>query len=140
MTDVITGTDIIGALLRDYAPLVAIVAAEKIVEARLPADVDGLPVIIVTETSQVERLTLVRGPMVHTTDRVAVTGRFANTRQRKLVMQLVKDACAGRTGSIAGASNVSVQTAGRSPDLNGPADSFQKTQDFRVSYDAPAGE
>jgi len=31
-----------------------------------------------------------------------------------------------------------VLTAGAGPELNGPGDSFERNQDFTVSYDAPA--
>lgn len=137
MTDpvVIAGTTIIGYLLQNYAPLLAIVPADRIKEGRLPEGVE-LPALVVTEVSQVERQPLKRGSKVRTDDRVSVTGRFVSVRQRKLVMQLVKDCCAGQVGTIAGASNVAIRTAGRGPDLNGPGNSFEKAQDFRVGYDA----
>lgn len=139
MTDtVITGSDIIGALLREHAPLTDRVVVGHIKAGRLPADV-ALPALAVTETSQVERTALVRGATVRTVDRVSVTGRFASHRDRKEIMELVKQACAGRTGAIAGVANVAIRPAGRGPDLNGPGDSFEKTADFRVSYDAPTG-
>lgn len=137
MTDtVISGAHIVGTLLRDHAPLTSIVPIGNIKRSRLPENI-SLPALVVTEISQVERRTLVRGAMVRTVDRVAVAGRFASNEQRNKVMEIVKQCCAGRTGAIAGATNVSILTAGRGPDLNGPGDSFEKTQDFRVSYDAP---
>lgn len=140
MTDtVISGAHIVGTLLRDYAPLTSIVPIGNIKRSRLPDNI-SLPALVVTEISQVERRTLVRGAMVRTFDRVAVAGRFASNEQRNKVMEIVKQCCAGRTGDIAGATNVSILTAGRGPDLNGPGDSFEKTQDFRVSYDAPTSQ
>jgi hypothetical protein len=33
---------------------------------------------------------------------------------------------------------VSILTAGTGPDVAGPNDSYEQTQDFRVSFDAPA--
>lgn len=130
-----TGTDIIGALLLADAPLIALIPATRIKSGILPDGVE-LNALVVHETSQVERHTLVRGAKVRTTDRVSVTGRFRSVRERKRIMEMVKNICAGRTGAIAGMENVSIITAGRGPDLLGPGDSFEKTQDFRVSYDA----
>ncbi len=136
MTDTVTdGAGIIGVLLREYAPLVALVPLARMKRGRLSADI-ALPALVVSETTQVERQTLVRGQKVRTVDRVSVGGRFASDRERTQIMQMVKDACAGKTGTIAGLSGVAIRTAGRGPDLNGPGDSFEKTQDFRVSYDA----
>lgn len=136
MSDEVTiGSDIIGALLLADAPLVALIPAPRIKADRLPDGVE-LPALVVQETSQVERQTLVRGTTVRTTDRVSVTGRFRSHRERKKIMEMVKNICAGRTGTIAGMKNVAIRTAGRGPDLVGPGDSFEKTQDFRVSYDA----
>ena len=40
------------------------------------------------------------------------------------------------TGDIGGALRVSILTAGLGPSLNGPGNSFEQTQDFRVSWDA----
>lgn len=137
MTDIATdGTGIIGALLRDHEALTSIVPVGNIKRGRLPDNI-SLPALVVTEISQVERHALVRGTTVRTVDRVAVAGRFASNEQRTKVMEIVKQCCAGRTGTIAGAANVSILTAGRGPDLNGPGDSFEKTADFRVSYDVP---
>lgn len=136
MADQITiGADIIGALLLADAPLIALIPDTRIKSDILPDGV-ALPALVVLETSQVERQTLVRGSKVRTVDRVSVTGRFSSVRERKQIMEMVKDICAGRTGTIAGMENVSILNAGRGPNLLGPGDSFEKTQDFRVSYDA----
>lgn len=136
MSDVVTGTDIIGALLLADETLTGRVPAGQIKAGRLSGDI-ALPALVVAEISQVERKTLKRAAAVRTIDRVSVTGRFASHRERKEIMELVKNACAGRVGAIAGMANVSVLTAGRGPDLDGPGDSFEKSADFRVSYDAP---
>ncbi len=133
--EVTTGADIIGALLLADAPLIALIPATRIKSDILPDGV-ALPALVVSEASQVERQTLVRGSKVRTIDRVSVTGRFRSVRERKTIMQMVKNICAGRTGTIAGMENVSILNAGRGPNLFGPGDSLEKTQDFRVSYDA----
>lgn len=132
---IIIGTDIIGALLRDFAALTTLIPPERIKADRLPDNAE-LPALSVEEVSQIERQTLKRGAKVRTVDRVAVKGRFRSARERKEIMELVKQCCAGRTGAIGGAKSVAIRTAGRGPDLNGPGNSFEKTQDFRVSYDA----
>jgi len=132
-----TGVDIVGELLNSDEPLIAAVAAGQIKAGALP---DGvvLPTLLVRMTSNVERQMLKRGATVRTIERISVTVRAASYRDQGAVMKLVVKACAGRTGSIAGADNVSVLTAGRGPDLRGPGNSFEQTQDFRVSFDAPA--
>ncbi len=132
-----TGVDIVGELLNSDEPLIAAVPAGQIKAGALP---DGvvLPTLLVRMTSNVERQMLKRGATVRTIERISVTVRAASYRDQGAVMKLVVKACAGRTGSIAGADNVSVLTAGRGPDLRGPGNSFEQTQDFRVSFDAPA--
>lgn len=69
-------------------------------------------------------------------ERISVAVRAASYDDQRAAIKLVVKACAGRTGSIAGADNVSVLTAGRGPDLRGPGNTFEQTQDFRVSFDA----
>ncbi|MBD8733944.1 hypothetical protein [Sphingomonas sp. CFBP 13706] len=132
-----TGVAIIGALLQLDEPLIAAIPAGQIKAGALP---DGvvLPTLLVRMTSNVERQTLVRGATVRTIERISVTVRAASYRDQVAAMKLVVKACAGKTGSIAGAANVSVLTAGRGPDLRGPGNSFEQTQDFRVSFDAAA--
>jgi hypothetical protein len=132
-----TGVDIVGALLNSDDALLAAIPAGQIKAGALP---DGvvLPTLLVRMTSNVERQTLVRGATVRTIERISVTVRAASYRDQVAAIKLVVKACAGKTGSIAGAANVSVLTAGRGPDLRGPGNSFEQTQDFRVSFDAAA--
>ncbi|EJL34120.1 hypothetical protein, partial [Novosphingobium sp. AP12] len=83
------------------------------------------------------RQPLKRVGFVRQTDRVAVTVRAVSVRERKAAIGAIRAACAGKVGDIGGALRVSVRTAGLGPSLNGPGNSFEQTQDFRVSYDAP---
>lgn len=129
------GAEIIGALLRDNSTGIAPVAAANIKGSRLPDGV-SLPALLVKTTSTVERQHLKRGLIVHTVDRVSVTVRAKSYVERRDIMAWVRQRCAGRTGSVAGATNVSILTAGTGPELDGPGDTFERTQDFRVSYDA----
>jgi hypothetical protein len=131
-----TGADIVGALLRAHAPLVLAVPVERIKGGRLPVGIP-LPALLVRTISSVERQRLRRGDTVRTNDRVSVTVRASSWDEQIRIMDLVVDACADRTGSIAGAANYAVLTAGRGPDLEGPGDSFEQAQDFRASFDKP---
>ena len=132
-----TGVDIVGELLNSDEALVAAIPAGQIKAGALPDGV-ALPTLLVRMTSNVERQMLKRGPTVRTMERISVTVRAESYRDQVNAMKLVVKACAGRTGSIAGADNVSVLTAGRGPDLRGPGNSYEQTQDFRVSFDAAA--
>ncbi len=136
MTDVgFDGSDIIGALLLADADLLAVVPAARIKAGALPENVP-LPALLVTCTSSVERAALVRGAKARTVDRISVTVRAASHADRKTVMGLVTACCAGKTGAVGGGSSVAIRPAGRGPDLRGPGDTFDRTADFRVSYDA----
>lgn len=130
-----TGVDIIGTLLREDADVLNLVPETNIKAGRLP-DAVSLPALLVKATSTVERQTLKRGPTTRTIDRVSVTVRAANYRDQRLAMRLVTTCCAGRTGDIGGALSVSILTAGKGPELDGPGNTFERTADFRVSYDA----
>lgn len=131
-----TGTEIIGALLLESVELTAIVAAPRIKAGRLP-DGTPLPALLIRTVSSVEFQPLRRGNIVRTTDRVSVAVRASSYREQVQIMRLVRKCCAGRTGDIGGGVRVSILTAGTGPDVNGPGDTFEQTQDFRVSFDAP---
>jgi hypothetical protein len=133
----VTGADIIGALLLADAPVLALAPAGQIKEDRLPDDAP-LTALLVRTVSSVDRQTLKLGQFVRRTDRIAVTVRAADVRARKAAMAAVRKCCAGRTGDLGGALRVSILTAGTGPSLNGPGNSFEQTQDFRVSFDAIA--
>lgn len=130
-----TGGNIVGTLLREDAPLAALVAAASIKLGRLP-DEAALPALLVRVVSSVEQQPLKRGGFVRTIDRVSVTVRARDYREQVAVMKLVVSACAGKVGDLAGARRCSILTAGAGPDLNGPGNTFERTQDFRVSHDA----
>jgi len=132
-----TGVDILGELVLTDASLIAAIPPAQIKAGALPENV-VLPALLFRMTSNVERQMLKRGATVRTIERVSVTVRAVSYDEQRAAMALVVKACAGRTGSIAGADNVSVLTAGRGPDLRGPGNTFEQTQDFRVSFDAPA--
>jgi hypothetical protein len=132
-----TGVDIIGELLLGHTPLLELIDVESVQAGALPEQV-VLPALLVRLVSTVERQMLKRGATVRTIDRVSVTVRADTYADQGEAIRLAVKACAGRTGSYAGADNVSVLTAGRGPDARGPGNSFEQAQDFRVSFDAPA--
>ena len=132
---VLEGSDIIGALLVDFPDFAPIAAADAIKAGRLP-DGTPLPALLVRVVSSVDRQPLRRGQLTRRTDRVSVAVRAASHEERKTLIGAVRRCCAGKTGDIGSGLNVSILTAGMGPDVNGPGDSFEKTQDFRVSWDA----
>lgn len=132
-----TGADIIGTLLRADGDVLALVAIADIKGGRLPDDAD-LPALLVKVTTTVERQSLTRSALVRTVDRVSVTVRAETYEDQREAIRLVRACCAGRTGDIAGALSVSILTAGAGPELDGPGNTFERTQDFRVSFDAQA--
>lgn len=132
----VTGSDIIGELLLASQALLAVVPAENIAAARLPAGLP-LPLILVELISTANRQPLKRGRFVRRTDRITVKVLAASHNDRNRIMHLVGLACSGRTGTIAGAERVSVLTAGSGPELVGPGDSYEQGRDFRVSFDEP---
>jgi hypothetical protein len=134
-----TGSDIIGELLRAHAPLTDLVPVDRIKGGRLP-EACPLPALLVRTISSVERQRLKRGASVRWTDRIRVTVRAASYDEQLIIIDLVDAACADRRGTIAGAERVSVLTAGTGPDLDGPGDSFEQAKDFRASFDRPAPE
>lgn len=132
-----SGVEIIGGLLRAYEPLAALVASSSIKAGKLPDKV-ALPAILLRSVSVTDRQRLKRAPLRRSTERVSVAVRAADYRDQKEVIRLVRQCCADRTGDFAGCLRVSIFTAGTGPDVGGPANSFEQTQDFRVSFDAAA--
>lgn len=133
-----TGVDIIGALLLADDAVLARVAVASIKAGLLPDDV-ALNALLVRLTSGVERLQLKRVGKILMTDRVSVTVRAVSYIDQTDIIQLVKTACAGKTGSVGGGDGVSILNAGTGPDLIGPGATFEQTTDFRVSYTLEAG-
>ena len=132
-----TGVDIVGALLIADQDLIKAIPVERIKAGALSENV-ALPALLVRTVSSVERLALKRGDTVRTADRVSVTVRAATYAEQTAVIRMVRSICAGRTGAVGEASSVSIVSAGTGPDARGPGNSFEQTQDFRVSFDAPA--
>ncbi len=132
-----TGVDIIGALLLEDLAIVDLIPAEQIKAGALPEKV-SLPALLLRLVSSVERQPLKRGQTIRTVDRVSVTVRAASYADQVAAIGAIRRACAGRTGEVGEAKSVSILTAGTGPDARGPGNSFEQTQDFRVSFDAAA--
>ena len=130
-----SGVSIVGSLLRAHTDLGQIVPVTQIKAAALPDNIP-LPAILVRTVSSVDRQPLKRSAKTRTVDRVAVTVRASSYREQCTVIGMIKDCCGGITGEIDGAERVAILTAGTGPDVRGPGDSFEQTQDLRVSYDA----
>ena len=132
-----TGVEIIGTLLLNDLPLLAVVPLEQIKADALPDGV-ALPALLVTDISMVERQTLRRGEQVRVTERVRATVRARTGDERRAVMKLVRSCCADWTGNMDGATGIAVLTAGRGPGLVGVGNSFEQAQDFSVSFAEPS--
>jgi len=130
-----TGADIVGALLRSHAALIARVPVANI-KGGVLSETAPLPSLLVRVVSLVDRQPLRRTGWVRSVARVSVTVRAASYRDQGEIIRLVRDCCAGRVGDLGGAERVSILTAGLGPDLIGPGNSFEQAQDFRVSFDA----
>jgi len=129
-----SGVTIVGALLQAHEPLTSAVAQGNIKAGRL-TDTTALPTLLLRSVSRVERLMLKRVGTVRITERIAVTARAESYREPGLLLRLVRDACAHKTGTIAGFERCAVLTAGTGPDVLGPGDSFERTQDFSVTFE-----
>lgn len=131
-----SGVTIIGALLGASAAVIAEIPATRIKAGRLPEDID-LTALLVRLVSSIDRQKL-DGTTDRVTERVSVAVRASSYREQRVAIALIRAACAGFVGDVAGFSRVSVLTAGLGPDVNGPGNSFEQTQDFRVSFDQAA--
>ncbi|WP_109808415.1 hypothetical protein [Sphingosinithalassobacter portus] len=131
-----SGVTIIGALLNASTAVTAKVPSARIKAGQLPDGV-ALPALLVRGVSLIERKELKRGAIVRVTERVSVTVRADSYRDQRAIIAegLVRNACAGFVGDLASFSRVSVTDGGCGPDLIGPANSFEQTQDFRVSFE-----
>lgn len=131
-----TGADIIGELVRADSAIITIVPIGSIKAKRLPDGVT-LPALLVRVVTAVDQQLLDGEESARRTDRVAVTVRARNGEEQDQIIRMVRACCAGKGGDIAGATDVSIRTAGLGPDVAGPNNSFEQTQDFRVGFNPP---
>ncbi len=131
-----TGVEIVGALLRRHAPLIAVVPAQFIKAGALP-DKTLIDALLIRSVSLTDHQFLKLGAFASSVERVSVTIRASNYRRQKLLLRLVRQACHGFTGALGDATEISVRTNGQGPDLRGSDGSYQQAQDFRVAFTAP---
>lgn len=129
-----TGADIIGALLRADSSVTAKVPVARIRAALLP-DATPLPALLVRTVSSIERRHLRRAVPL-TSERVSVAVRAGNYQDQVEIIGLVRECCAGLTGALGPAPWASVEYDSTSPDLIGPAATFEQTIDFTVKFTA----
>lgn len=132
-----TGAEIIGSLLLNHLPLLAVVPLAGIKADRLD-EPTPIPALLVTDISFRQRRTLRRGEQVRVTERIRVTVRAKTADQRRQVMELVWSCCSDWTGNMDGVTGIAVLEDGRGPGLVGVGNSFEQAQDFLVSYSRPA--
>lgn len=130
-----SGVAIIRALLVAHAPLVAMVAADRIKAGVLPLGTT-LPAIGITQVSGVDRNIISPRATVTVTERVQVTVLAATYVQQKAVIALVRKACRDQRGTFASYPACLVLTYGQGPDglLGDGSGVFDQAQDFSVSY------
>lgn len=132
-----TGLEIVGAILEKHEPLLELVDVDSIKAGKLP---DGvvLPALLLRTVSSIDRQFLKNSGFFRVIDRVSVAVRAASYEEQIAIIRIVKRCCGGLTGDIGGGLRVTILNAGTGPDLGGPANSFEQTHDFRVSFDDPA--
>jgi hypothetical protein len=129
----VTGVDFIGALLMGDYDVVQRVPAARIKAGGLPQGI-ALPAIAVTRVSRVGNDPL-RGGASRSVERVQVTVMAPDYDTQTEVLRRILAACEGKAGTIAGAPNVSVTSAGGGPDFrDAEASIWSGSEDFRVSY------
>lgn len=130
------GVAIIDQRLRASSEILGMVPKDRIKGGRF--DGAALPALLITSISVVDRHTLAQEGMVRVVERVAVTARANSYRDQRALIDIVANVCpADFIDALGVARRISIHTAGRGPEMNGPADSFERKQDFRVTYDAP---
>lgn len=131
------GAEIIGTLLRSYEPLTDMVPPEVIQMGSLDANAP-MDMVLARTVSLVDQHFLRNGAWQHSVERVAVAVRASDYLTQVALIKHVRAALRGFTGALLDAERIAIHTSGLGPDLRGPGGSFEQTQDFRVSYDAPA--
>ena len=131
-----SGVEVVGTLLRAYDPLIARVALASIKAGALPENI-GLPAILLRTTSVVDRQPLKILNYVASVERVSVTVRAASYVKQRELIKMIRRCAHGWTGDLAGVLSVSVRSAGTGPDVTGPNNTYEQTQDFRVSFNEP---
>lgn len=128
---------VIGALLRTYAPLTAMVGA-RIINGEIPQGT-ALPAVALEHVSTVERSTAgMTESAVLATTRIQVAVLSKSYPGKKALLSAVRAACKNKRGVIAGVTVHSILSDTVGPDIDDSSTMvFTQTIDFRVSYTAP---
>lgn len=132
----ITGADIVGELIREQEPILAIVPLEKIKGGRL--DMVDVPAILVRTISSIDQPGLELESTVRVVDRVSATVRACDYDQQLTLIGLLGAIATDFIPAMGAATNISIRPAGRSPDMEGPGETFEQAHDFRVTFTRPA--
>jgi hypothetical protein len=133
-----TGVAIVGELLAADAVFTAAVPAGNWDFWDLPQGT-GLPSLLLTRPSRVEKLFLASMRYQMVTERIQATARASSAEERGAILKAVRNACRGKVGTIAGFSGVAVTIAGDGPDFkDDDAAIYIGSVDLRVAFNEPA--
>lgn len=133
-----TGIAITGELLAADAAFSAGVPAGNWDFWDLPQGT-GLPSVLLTRVSRVEKQFLGAMPYQMVTERIQATVRSSSGEEREAIRKAIRNACRDKVGTIAGLSGVAVKLAGDGPDFKDPdAAIYIGSVDLRVSFNEPA--
>lgn len=120
-------------LLTNYAPLIAVVPAARIMAGVVTAGT-AIPAISITHISGVWG-SEITSQSRDCTARVQVTVMATNYPQQKTLIDLVRDAIPRTRGTIAGVTVGSILRGTDGPDFgNDASDIYMQSQDFMVAY------
>ena len=129
-----SGTAIIRYLLAHDAPLVAVVAADKIKPGLIPINT-VLPAISIRQISGSELDVIRRGTNQLVTDRVQVTAQAATYTEQKAILALIRAALPGTHGTVNGFTVDSITYESDGPDLEyeNPV-IYEQSLDYMVKF------
>lgn len=128
-----SGVTAIVYLLKNNAPLVAVVSASKISAGRIP-QATALPTIEVSHISGSCR-DEISAQSEYCSDRVQVTVQAANYPQQKQIMSLIRAAIPRTRGIINGVNVDCILRDSNGPDFrNDEAGIYMQTQDYFVKF------
>lgn len=133
-----SGVTIAGELLRGSVPLISFVPVAQIKAWELPQGTTGRS-IVVKRVSRRKHQFLDEQQVWMVTERVQATVRADSGIDRETIIRLGERACADKTGTIAGFTDVAVLALGAGPDFKDDANTvFMGSFDLQISFNEPA--
>ena len=133
-----TGVEITGDLMAAAPAFAAAVPAGNFDYWDLPQGT-GLPSVLLTRVSRVERQFLAAQPWQMVTERVQATVRAGSGAEREAILRTIRDACRDKRPTVQGLANVAVLLLGDGPDFkDDEAAIYMGSTDLRVSFTEPA--